>query len=78
MMSITGLLLNHQSWIGYSSAERLKLQKLIFGLHSGSIGNTSFVWLTDLGAICMMVLSITGLWAWVSISIRKKYVLKRR
>jgi hypothetical protein len=78
MMSITGLLLNHQSLIGYSSAEQIKLQKFIFGLHSGTIGNTSFVWLTDLGAVCMIVLSVTGLWLWINVSIRKKLVLKRR
>ncbi len=78
VMSITGLLLNHQSVIGFSSAEQLKLQKIIFGLHSGAIGNVSFVWLTDLGAVCMIVLSITGLWLWFSIAIRRTRVLKRR
>jgi hypothetical protein len=65
IMAMTGLLLNHRSWIGYDSVTEMKLQQVIFGLHSGTVGNTSIVWLTDFGAICMMVLSITGVWAWL-------------
>ncbi len=78
VMSITGLLLNHQSLIGFSTVKQLKLQKFIFGLHTGAIGNVSFVWVTDLGAICMIVLSITGLWLWICIEIRKTHIFKRR
>jgi hypothetical protein len=62
LMAITGLLLNHRSWIGYGSETELKLQKFVFGIHSGMLGNMSILWLTDLGAICMIVLSLTGLW----------------
>ncbi|MED0674804.1 hypothetical protein ABEV55_09295 [Aneurinibacillus thermoaerophilus] len=64
IMAITGLLLNHRSFIGYSSEMEMKLQKFIFGLHSGTIGKMSIVWLTDVGAICMIVLSMTGIWMW--------------
>lgn len=71
-MAITGLLLNHRSFIGYSSNSAMKLQEFIFALHSGSVGSTSFVWLTDLGAICMIALSISGVWMWVNLLIRKK------
>jgi hypothetical protein len=72
LMAITGILLNHRSLIGYSSNTAFELQKFIFALHSGSVGNTSIVWLTDLGAICMIVLSISGVWMWVNLIIRKK------
>ncbi|GGL41530.1 hypothetical protein GCM10007968_01740 [Sporolactobacillus putidus] len=75
LLSITGILLNHRSLIGYSSNTAMRLQELIFALHSGNVGNTSFVWLTDLGAICMIVLSISGIWMWVNIVLRIK---KRR
>lgn len=64
IMAITGLLLNHKSFIGYNSEMEMKLQKFIFALHSGSIGNISIIWLTDLCAICMIILSITGIWIW--------------
>ncbi len=78
VMAVTGLLLNHQLFIGFSSSEQLRLQKFIFALHSGAIGNVSFVWVTDLGAICMIVLSITGLWLWFTITIRKTHRIIRR
>lgn len=71
-MSITGILLNHHSLIGYSSKTERKLQELIFALHSGNIGNTSIVWLTDLGAICMIVLSFSGIWMWLGLFIKKR------
>ncbi|MCK6257812.1 hypothetical protein LCY76_14605 [Fictibacillus sp. KIGAM418] len=64
LMAITGLLLNHRSWIGYGSTNELKLQKWIFGIHSGVLDHTSIVWLTDLGAVCMIVFSLTGIWLW--------------
>jgi hypothetical protein len=72
LMAITGILLNHRSLIGYSSNTAFELQKFIFALHSGSIGNTSIVWLTDLGAICMIVLSISGVWMWVNLLFKKR------
>jgi hypothetical protein len=72
LMAITGILLNHRSLIGYSSNTAFELQKFIFALHSGNVGNTSIVWLTDLGAICMIVLSISGVWMWVNLIVRKK------
>lgn len=72
IMAMTGILLNHRSLIGYSSNNAMKLQELIFALHSGNVGNTSIIWLTDLGAICMIVLSITGIWMWVNLIIRRK------
>lgn len=78
VMAITGLLLNHRSLIGYSSSTKFELQKIIFSLHSGSIGDASFVWLIDLGAICMIVLSFTGLWLWINLTVKKKFVIKRR
>jgi hypothetical protein len=71
LMAITGILLNHRALIGYSSNTAMKLQEFIFALHSGNVGNTSIVWLTDLGAICMIVLSISGVWMWVNVIIRK-------
>jgi hypothetical protein len=64
VMAITGILLNHRSWIGYSSETSVKFQKFLFGLHSGAIGSMSFIWITDLGAICMIVLSLTGFFMW--------------
>jgi hypothetical protein len=63
-MAITGLLLNHRSWIGYGSNNALEMQKWIFGIHSGVLGNTSIEWLTDFGALCMIVFSLTGIWLW--------------
>lgn len=72
LMSITGILLNHRSLIGYSSDTAMKLQEFIFALHSGNIGNFSFVWLTDLGAICMISLSISGVWMWVNLILKKR------
>lgn len=72
VMSITGLLLNHRSLIGYSTETSVALQKFIFGLHSGTIGKHSIIWLTDLGAICMMILSITGIWMWGSLLMKRR------
>lgn len=72
LMAITGILLNHRSLIGYSSDRAMKLQEFIFALHSGNVGNTSIVWLTDLGAICMIVLSISGVWMWVNVIVIKR------
>ncbi|OIK05972.1 hypothetical protein BIV60_27495 [Bacillus sp. MUM 116] len=72
LMAITGILLNHRSLIGYSSNTAFELQKFIFALHSGSVGNTSIVWLTDIGAICMIVLSISGVWMWTDLILRKR------
>lgn len=74
LMSITGILLNHRSLIGYSSNTAMKLQEFIFALHSGNIGNYSIVWLTDLGAICMIVLSISGVWMWANLFFKKRRV----
>lgn len=71
MMAITGLLLNHRSLIGYSTETAMKLQKLLFALHSGTIENISMVWLTDVGALCMIVLSMTGVWIWATMVIRR-------
>lgn len=64
IMGLTGILLNHRSLIGYNSETSMSMQKFIFALHSGALGNMSIVWLTDLGAVCMIVLSITGVWMW--------------
>lgn len=72
LMAITGILLNHRSFIGYSSNTAMKLQEFIFALHSGAIGNASIVWLTDLGAICMIVLSISGVWMWFNLILKMK------
>lgn len=72
LMAITGILLNHRSLIGYSSNSAMELQKFIFALHSGNVNNSSFVWLTDLGAICMIVLSISGVWMWFNLILRKR------
>lgn len=72
LMAITGILLNHRSLIGYDSNEAMKLQEFIFALHSGNVGSTSIVWLTDLGAICMMVLSISGVWMWLNLFFKKR------
>lgn len=72
LLSITGILLNHRSLIGYSSNQAMKLQEFIFALHSGNVGGTSIVWITDLGAICMMVLSVSGIWMWLNLMIRKR------
>jgi hypothetical protein len=63
-MAISGLFLNHRSFVGYGSSDAVEMQKLIFGIHSGVIGNVSIVWLTDLGAFCMIVFSLTGIWLW--------------
>lgn len=76
IMSITGLLLNHRSLIGYSSDTSIGLQKLVFAVHSSRIGNVSVVWLTDLGAVCMIVLTITGLWMWLKMIIHKRHTRK--
>lgn len=65
VMAITGILLNHRSLIGYSSEQTINMQNFIFALHSGAIGSVTFVWITDLGAFCMVVLSITGVWMWI-------------
>ena len=72
LMAITGLLLNHRSLIGYSSDSTMKLQEFIFALHSGNVGTTSIIWITDLGAICMIVLSITGIWMWGNLIFSRK------
>lgn len=72
LMALTGILLNHRSLIGYSSNTSMKLQEFIFALHSGNIQNTSFVWLTDLGALCMIVLSISGVWMWLNLIVKKR------
>ena len=71
MMAITGLLLNHRGIIGYSSASAYKLQEFLFAIHSGELGDINFVWVTDLGAVCMIVLSITGIWMWVDLFLEK-------
>ncbi|MNV47406.1 PepSY-associated TM helix [compost metagenome] len=63
-MAVTGLLLNHREWIGYNTGREMELQKLIFALHSGAVGGGAFRWLTDIAAICMIVLSVTGTWMW--------------
>ncbi len=76
VMSITGILLNHHALIGYSSKTDQKLQEFIFALHSGNIGSFSIVWLTDLGAICMIALSFSGIWMWFEL-FRKKRRRKR-
>jgi hypothetical protein len=78
LMAISGLLLNHRSFIGYNSDAEMKLQNFIFGLHSGTVGNVSIVWITDFGAICMIVLSISGIWMWVNTRMTKHNQLKRR
>jgi hypothetical protein len=62
MMAITGILLNHPSLIGYNSETTMKLQKFVYAIHSGTLGGISIVWITDLSAICMLILSVTGLW----------------
>jgi hypothetical protein len=72
LMAITGILLNHRSLIGYSSNTERALQEFIFALHSGNIGNLSIVWLTDLGAVCMIVLSLTGIWMWLDLLLKKR------
>lgn len=78
IMAITGLLLNHRSLIGYHPEMEMKLQKFIFALHSGSAGSISIVWLTDLGAICMIVLSITGIWMWFKSNYYSKTTVVKR
>jgi len=78
LMAITGLLLNHRSLIGYNSNAEMKLQNFIFGLHSGTVGNVSILWVTDFGAICMIVLSISGIWMWMNTRMIKHKQLKRR
>lgn len=78
MMAITGLLLNHREIIGYSTASAYKLQEFLFALHSGEIGNTNFVWITDFGAICMIVLSITGISMWFELLLVKLKGRKKR
>ncbi|MED1203615.1 hypothetical protein [Heyndrickxia acidicola] len=72
VMAITGLLLNHRSLIGYNSTFAFQLQQFIFSLHSGAVDNVSFIWVTDLGAICMIVFSITGITMWFNIQRRNK------
>ena len=72
LLAITGILLNHRSLIGYDSNEAMTLQEFIFALHSGNVGSTSIVWLTDLGAICMIVLSISGVWMWLDLFLKKR------
>ncbi|WCK53167.1 hypothetical protein PP175_17385 [Aneurinibacillus sp. Ricciae_BoGa-3] len=76
LLAATGLLLNHRSFIGYSSDTAFQLQKLIFSLHTGAVGSHSFIWLTDLGAICMITLAITGTWLWTTSIIQRKGVQK--
>lgn len=63
-IAVTGLLLNHRSIIGFNSERKMELQKIIFALHSGTAGGTSIIWLTDMGAVCMIILSVTGVWMW--------------
>lgn len=75
VIAITGIFLNHRSWIGYSSETSLKLQKFLFGLHSGIVGSVSIKWVTDLGAICMIVLSLTGILIWFKSNFK---LIKRR
>lgn len=70
-MSCTGLLLNHKSLIGYSSNTQMKLQELIFAFHTGSIGGQNLTLVTDFSAICMIVLSISGIWMWTDMFIKK-------
>ncbi|NRD78069.1 hypothetical protein HPT25_11795 [Bacillus sp. BRMEA1] len=77
LMAVTGIMLNHRSLIGYSSNQAMKLQEFIFAIHSGHIGNISIIWLTDLGAICMIVLSFTGVWMGLNLIIKKKRRMKR-
>lgn len=77
LMAVTGILLNHRSLIGYTSNTSVKLQTFVFAVHSGHIGNMSIVWLTDLGAICMIVLSITGIWMWFRNRKNKKHAKRR-
>ncbi|MGG2092617.1 hypothetical protein AB1283_07845 [Bacillus sp. S13(2024)] len=72
IMAITGILLNHRSLIGYNSDTAMKMQMFLFSLHSGTLGNISIKWLTDLGAICMIILSITGIWMWFKTKHRTK------
>lgn len=76
-MAITGLLLNHRSWIGYSSPLEIRIQQIIFEVHSGKTDGLTFVWATDLSAFCMIVLSITGLWLCVPSTFRKKFRRKK-
>lgn len=78
LMAVTGILLNHRSLIGYSSNTTMRLQEFIFAIHSGTIGNTSIVWLTDLGAICMIILSLSGIWMWIHFIIKIRNRKKRR
>ncbi|MCO7175490.1 PepSY domain-containing protein [Sporolactobacillus kofuensis] len=78
LMAVTGILLNHRTLIGYSSKTSMRMQELIFALHSGNIGNTSIVWVTDLGAICMIVLSISGIWMWISFVLKIRKGKRRR
>ena len=70
-MAITGLLLNNRTLIGHKTETAIKLQKFIFAIHTGLVGSASFIWLTDLGAICMITLSITGISMWIIIRIKK-------
>ncbi|HJV47258.1 MAG TPA: hypothetical protein VJ824_16190 [Bacillota bacterium] len=74
VLAITGILLNHRSWIGYNSEISMKLQKFLFGLHSGTVNGVSIKWATDLGAICMIILSITGIFIWFR---RQHFKIKR-
>jgi hypothetical protein len=72
LMAVTGILLNHRSLIGYTSDTAFKIQEFVFALHSGNVRNINLVWLTDLGAICMMVLSISGVWMWMKLIGKKR------
>jgi hypothetical protein len=76
IMAVTGILLNHRSFIGYSSNIEIQLQEFLFGLHTGIVGHVSFIWLTDLGAICMIILSVTGIWLWIKQLLSKKAAKK--
>jgi len=71
IMAVTGILLNHRSWVGYSSDTSMKMQKFLFQIHTGTVGNLSLKWLTDFGAVCMIVLSITGIMIWCKSSFKK-------
>jgi hypothetical protein len=76
IMAVTGILLNHRSLIGYSSDVEIQLQDFLYGLHTGIVDDVSFIWLTDLGAICMIILSITGIWLWIKQLLSKKRAKK--
>ncbi|MFT8315287.1 MAG: hypothetical protein ABF633_13730 [Clostridium sp.] len=78
IMCITGFLLNNKSIIGYSTDTELNIQKFIFALHTGTIGNISIVWLINIGALCMIICTITGIIMWVNIRyVKSKNTLKQ-